>query len=120
MFKSLVLTGLLVTTNVAFACGGKACGHCDEASSHASVEDISKAAGTHVALSVTGMKCGACSKKITAALKAIEGVNAVSVDHETGKAEVAFDEAKTNTDAMIAAIQKLSFEASVDTDAKQG
>lgn len=120
MFKSLVLTGLLVTTNVAFACGGKACGHCDQAPSHTSVDDISEAPGTHLALNVTGMKCGACSKKVTNALKAIEGVNAVSVDHESGKAKVAFDEGKTNADAMIAAIEKLSFEASVDDGKKQG
>ncbi|MCA9567299.1 MAG: heavy-metal-associated domain-containing protein [Myxococcales bacterium] len=113
MFKSLVVAGLLVTTNVAFACGGKACSHCDDAGHTAAVEDISKAPGTHVALDVTGMKCGACSKKVTAALTAIEGVNAVSVNHETGKAEVAFDEGKTNTDAMITAIKALSFEASV-------
>ncbi len=121
MVKPFVLAAaLLFTSNVALACGGKACGDC--AGGHeetAKVEDISAAPGTHVALDVTGMKCGACSKKVTAALKAIEGIHAVAVDHETGKAEVAFDEAKTNTDAMIAAITQLSFTAKV-AESKQG
>ncbi len=119
MVKSLVIATLLLTSNVALACGGKPCGDCAEAHEEAKVEDITKAPGTHVALDVTGMTCGACSKKVTAALKALEGVNAVSVDHETGKAEVAFDAAKTTTDAMIAAIQSLSFEAAVAPE-KQG
>lgn len=119
MLKHAVLASLLLTSNIALACGGKPCGDCDGAHDQAKVEDVSKAAGTHVALNVTGMTCGACSAKVTAALKALEGVNAVSVDHETGKAEVAFDESKTNADAMIAAISKLKFAATV-APAQQG
>lgn len=110
MLKTIALTAFFALSNTAFACGGKACAHCDEPST-AAVEDISKAPGTHVALAVEGMKCGACSTKVTNALKSIEGVNAVSVDHESGKAEVAFDAAKTDAKAMIAAIEKLSFTA---------
>jgi len=120
MLKNLVVASLLLTSNVALACGGKPCGDCgDHGKEETEVVDISKAPGTHLALAVDGMKCGACSTKITNALKAIEGVNAVAVNHETGKAEVAFDEKKTDAKAMIAAIEKLSFTAKVD-DAKQG
>ena len=125
MVKHLVVATFLLTSNAALACGGEPCGDCKDKHDHAKVEaeaeaeDITKAPGTHVALAVTGMTCGACSTKVTAALKALEGVNAVTVDHETGKAEVAFDEAKTTTDAMIAAIEKLSFKAAV-TPTQQG
>jgi copper chaperone CopZ len=119
MLKSLVLATVLLTSNAALACGGKPCSDCTGEHDHTTeVVDVSKAPGTHVALAVSGMTCGACSKKVTAALTALEGVNAVLVDHETGKAEVAFDEAKTTTDAMIAAIQKLSFEARVAPESK--
>ena len=114
MLKSIVL-GSLFLGNVAFACGGKACDHCDGPST-AAVEDISKAPGTHVALQVGGMSCGACSTKIMTALKAIDGVNAVSVDHETGLAQIAFDEKKTKSKHLIAAIEKLSFTAAVAKD----
>ncbi len=119
MFKSIALVSMLALSNAAFACGGKACDHCDKAPT-AAVEDISKAPGTHVALTVGGMKCGACSTKVTDAIKAIDGVNAVSVDHATGKAQVAFDAKKTDPKAFIKAIEALSFEAAVADDTKKG
>lgn len=119
MFKSIAIVSLLTLSNAAFACGGKACDHCDKPAT-AAVEDVTKAPGTHVALAVTGMSCGACSDKVTAAIKAIEGVNAVSVDHETGKAQIAFDAEKTNAKAFITAIETLSFKATVADDTKKG
>ena len=120
MLKYAIVATLLITSNVALACGGKSCGDCgDHGKETAEAVDISKAPGTHVALAVTGMKCGACSAKITKAIEAIEGVHAVSVSHEKGQAEVAFDEAKTDAKAFIAAIEKLSFQATL-ADAKQG
>lgn len=117
MLKSIVL-GSLLLSNVALACGGKACDHCDGPST-AAATDISKAPGTHVALDVTGMTCGACSAKVTTALNAIDGVNAVSVDHETGRAQIAFDETKTASKDLIKAIEKLSFKASIAKDTKK-
>jgi len=119
MLKHLVVASVLLTSSVALACGGKDCAGCGDHGKETEVVDISKAPGTHLALAVDGMKCGACSTKITSALKAIEGVNAVAVSHETGKAEIAFDEKKTDAKAMIAAIEKLSFTARID-DTKQG
>lgn len=112
MMKPLFIAAALTVSNAALACGGQSCGHCDKPAETATV-DVSKADGTKVALDVKGMSCGACSKKVTAALEAIEGVNAVAVDHETGRADVAFDDKKTNTDAFIAAITALDFKASL-------
>ncbi len=116
MLKYTVLAGLLFASPLALACGGKPCGHCGDTHASAEVEDISKAPGTHVTLNVTGMKCGACGKKVRAALEGVDGVNAVSVDHSTGTTKVAFDASKTNTDALIKAIEALSFHAELATE----
>ena len=100
----------------ALACGGQPCGencamknHHD--GDHAKV-DVAHAEGTKVAFKVEGMKCGACADKITAALTKVDGVNAVAVNAETGKAEIAFDGKKTDEKALIGAISSAgSFKA---------
>lgn len=114
MFRSVVLFALLASPS-AFACGGKSCGESCAMASHsdkAAADDVDAAAGEKVQLAVTGMHCGACASKITAALKGVDGVNAAAVDHETGTAKIAFDAEKTNVEALVAAVAKLGkFEA---------
>lgn len=118
MLRSLVLvTGLLVATP-ALACGGGNCdkSHCNMKSTDevaTAMAEVDAATGDKLALEVTGMKCGACSDKVVAALKAVEGVNAAAVSHATGEAKVAYDKAKIDADKLIATIKGLGFDAKV-------
>ena len=105
--KSMLIVAALAFSNAALACDGPP--------KEAAV-DVSKAEGTQLALDVTGMKCGSCSGKVTAALNKVDGVNAVNVNHETGKAEIAYDDSKTNPKALIATITALNFKAEIATD----
>jgi len=40
------------------------------------------------AFNVTGMTCGSCAEKVEAAVMKLDGVTAVSVNHETGRTVV--------------------------------
>lgn len=109
MLRAIILCSLL-TSPAALACGGKPCGSSCSMAAHASttaVDDVDAAEGTKAKLMVTGMTCGACAAKVTAALKGVEGVTAASVDHETGDTRIAFDATKTDIDALIAVVEKL-------------
>ena len=116
MQKILFVALSLGLTNLALACGGKPCDGCDKAHAEATetAVDVSKADGTQLALAVTGMHCGKCSSKITVALTNVDGVNAASVDHEKGTAQIAYDAKKTNPEALIKAIAAVG-----DFEAKQ-
>lgn len=111
MTRMLVLAAALLASPAALACGGADCGGCAKAGQTANVDDVDKADGTKLTLAVTGMKCGKCSAKVTAALKGIEGVNAASVDHESGTAKVAFDAAKVKEADLVKAIEGLGYSA---------
>ena len=43
-------------------------------------------------LNVTGMSCGGCVGSVTKALKAVDGVDDVSVSLEAGEATISYDE----------------------------
>lgn len=115
---ALALT-LLTAAPSALACGSNSnCAGCAHGQTETAAVDVDAADGTKVTLAITGMSCGACSSKITAALNEHAGVNAVTVDHETGRARVAFDEATTNVDALVAAVAASGgFEAAPIEDA---
>lgn len=49
--------------------------------------------GTKKYIYITGMVCQNCSKHVTEALKAVDGVNKVKVDLMRGQAEVIVDDA---------------------------
>ncbi len=117
MFRILVATTALFLAAPALACGGGNCDkHADcnkktEAVDQTAKDDVDAADGTKIAFVVEGMHCGSCSEKITKALKALKGVNAAVVSHEAGEAKVAYDEAKTDADKLVAAITDLGFKA---------
>ena len=58
---------------------------------------------------VTGMKCGGCETNVTDKLKALEGVLSVSASHKQNEIEVRYDSAKTDVDAIKAAITEAGF-----------
>jgi len=115
MLRALTLSlGLLVATP-ALACGGGKCPDeaCNKAAAKVESPDVEAAEGTRITFDVDGMKCGACSSKISAALLEADGVTAATVDHDAGTALVVFDESKTNSEALLKIITGLNYQAAV-------
>src|ERR1700761_2094451 len=65
-----------------------------------------------IKLSIEGMHCGACERRVTNALAGVDGVRVDSV--EVGSAQVKFDAAKTSPDKIAAAVDRIGFTARVD------
>lgn len=61
-------------------------------------------------LSIQGMTCGHCVKSVSSALRAIDGVEVKKVT--IGSAEVSYDEAKVEPEALFCAIEEEGFEVS--------
>jgi copper chaperone len=59
------------------------------------------------------MTCDHCKSSIESALGGIDGVSAVSVDLESKRVQVAFDDTRTEIARIISAIQDQGFD--VDT-----
>lgn len=93
-----------------------ACPAADAAAFAAAAEKVEASTGDKLTIVVTGMHCGDCSEKVTAALSAVPGVIAAASDYQTGRTEIAYDKKKTDADALMAAIKKAGFDSSV----KQG
>lgn len=62
-----------------------------------------------VTLKVPGMTCSACPITVKKALNKIDGVSKVEVRYENKVAVVTFDDAKTNTKALIKATTDVGF-----------
>jgi copper chaperone len=58
---------------------------------------------------ITGMSCGSCVRHVDAALRRITGVDVRQV--AVGSAEIAFDPARTSSDAIVAAIVEAGYSA---------
>ena len=56
-----------------------------------------------VTLNVSGMTCEACPITVKKALEKVSGVSKVEVRYEKKQVLVTFDDAKTNTDALMKA-----------------
>ena len=66
----------------------------------------------HKTLSVGGMSCAACVARIERVVSKIDGVAKVEVNLATESAVIDFNSDKTNTENIIAAIEKAGFTAS--------
>lgn len=66
-----------------------------------------------ITLSVPGMTCATCPITIKAALKKVPGVTDVTVSYERLEAVVTFDDARTNTDALIKATTDAGYPSTV-------
>jgi copper chaperone len=69
-----------------------------------------------IKLSIEGMHCGACERRVRTALAGVDGVEVESV--EVGSAQVKFDAAKTSAQAITAAVERVGFTAQVDSGAR--
>ena len=58
-----------------------------------------------VTLNIDGMTCGGCVKSVTRLLEGVEGVEKAEVSWKTKNAVITFDESKTDTDALIDAVE---------------
>jgi copper chaperone len=63
-------------------------------------------------LSIEGMHCGGCIRRVTAALEAIKGVELNSV--EVGSAELNFHPEQTNAEEIASAVNRIGFSARVE------
>jgi copper chaperone CopZ len=61
-----------------------------------------------VTLRIAGMTCEGCTAAVKLAAQRIDGVTAATVDYAQGRADVTYDPAKTNPNALAATISKKS------------
>ena len=111
MLRSAFVAAALLFAALSFAPAALACPMADAAAFAEAQAAVQSAAGTKVALTVEGLHCGDCSTKVSAALKGIEGVVAVAVDHQSGRAEIAYDAKKTTVDALLKAVTDTGYKA---------
>ena len=62
-------------------------------------------------LTIEGMHCGACVRRVTTALQGVEGVAVNSV--EVGSAKVTFDPAKASPEQITSALGRIGFPATL-------
>ncbi|MDD5112256.1 MAG: heavy metal translocating P-type ATPase [Candidatus Altiarchaeota archaeon] len=70
-----------------------------------------------VNLNVKGMHCASCVTLVEKALNKTEGVNSASVNLSTEKAQVEYDESKTDVSKLISAVKGRGYDARVSTEA---
>ena len=66
---------------------------------------------TQETIKVEGMSCGHCQMTVTKAISGVAGVSNVEVSLKDGQATVDYDESKTNTDAIKAAVVEAGYKA---------
>lgn len=62
-------------------------------------------------ITIKGMTCDGCVKKVTTALKNVKGVSTANVNLEKGLAVVEFDAAKTSVEKLESAIAAVGYNA---------
>ena len=66
-----------------------------------------------VVLTVKGMSCMHCQKRVTDALEKVKGVKKVAVDLASGQAKVDFVPAKATVEQLVQAVTEVGFTATV-------
>ena len=66
---------------------------------------------THETINVEGMSCGHCQMAVNKAITSVAGVSNVEVNLKDGQATVDYDEGKTNTDTIKAAVVEAGYKA---------
>jgi copper chaperone len=68
-------------------------------------------------LKIDGMHCGACVRRVQAALGKVDSVNVRDV--QIGSAEVDYDPQSTSSDSIVAAVNGIGFSAAVQAASNQ-
>ena len=63
-------------------------------------------------LSIEGMHCGGCVRRVTSALERVKGVEVGSV--EVGSAQMDFDPKEASADEIATAVNRIGFSAYVE------
>jgi copper chaperone len=63
-------------------------------------------------LSIEGMHCGGCVRRVTTALEGVKGVELGSV--EVGSAQMTFDPNRVSVEEIAAAVDRIGFSARVE------
>jgi periplasmic mercuric ion binding protein len=71
-----------------------------------------------VTLNVSGMTCEACPITVKKALEKVSGVSKVDVRYEKKQVLVTFDDAQTNTDALVKATTNAGYPSQAEKPAK--
>ena len=71
-----------------------------------------------VTLNVSGMTCPACPITVKKALEKVSGVSKIDVQYEKKQVVVTFDDAKTNTDALVKATTNAGYPSQPEKAAK--
>jgi mercuric ion binding protein len=71
-----------------------------------------------VTLNVSGMTCSACPITVRKALEKVPGVSKVDVQFEKKQVLVTFDDAKTNTDALVKATTNAGYPSQPEKTAR--
>ena len=71
-----------------------------------------------VTLNVSGMTCAACPITVKKALEKVPGVSKMEVRFEKKQVLVTFDDAKTNTDALVKATTNAGYPSQPEKAAK--
>jgi Cu+-exporting ATPase len=72
-----------------------------------------------ITLKVSGMHCASCVAVVEKALKKTDGVVSAGVNLSSEKAQVEFDEGKTDVAALISAVKNRGYAARVSTEASK-
>lgn len=67
--------------------------------------------GKTATLEIKGMTCASCGVAVKRALKKVDGFKTAEVSAKHGRAVVIYDPAKTDAEALAAAVTKLGYEA---------
>lgn len=67
---------------------------------------------TQLKLAITGMHCGACVRRVTAALENTQGVKIETV--EIGSARLEYDPGQVDPSTIMASVAKIGFSASAE------
>ena len=86
---------------------------CEKSDNSAAQAEVQVVKAEKVNLSVEGMTCGSCVNSIETALAKQNGIIKGKVSLEENACEVEFDASKTNTDEILATIEKAGYSASV-------
>jgi mercuric ion binding protein len=71
-----------------------------------------------VTLNVAGMTCAACPVTVKRALEKVPGVSKIEVRYEKKQMLVTFDDAKTDTNALVKATTDAGYPSEVDKGSK--
>ena len=63
-------------------------------------------------LSIGGMNCGACVRRISKALDELDGIDAVEINLASKSAHIQFNSVETDSAAIITAIVEAGYQAS--------